>query len=177
MLLLCYKMMNPSISDSDVFTALRSFLQYLFPNVEIIQSQQNRNPPPKGAFIAMNNVGKRRLATNWRTYTNTEEQKTQNTVMPTEYTIQVDFYGKQSGERAQVFCALFFDYTGSDAFPKNIRPLYVTDPVQLPLITGEKQCLERWKTEVKIQFNPVISTPMEFLDRVSISLIPVPLEE
>lgn len=169
--------MKPDIQDSAVFMALRTFLSELFPDVEVIQTQQNRAPPPRGAFVAMSNVGKRRLSTNLRTYTDTDEAKTQNTVMPTEYTVQVDFYGDGSGERAQTFCTLFFDYYGCDAFPQNVRPLYVTDPQQIPLISGEKQLVERWKTEAKIQINPVVSVPMDFFSEPSLTLIPVPLKE
>ena len=169
--------MKPDIQDSTVFTALRSFLSMLFPDIEVIQTQQNRAPPPPKAFIAMSNAGKRRLSTNQRTYTDTNEAKTQNTVMPTEYTIQVDFYGAGSGERVQTFCTLFFDYYGCDAFPENVRPLYVTDPQQIPLISGEKQFVERWKTEAKIQINPVVSVPMDFFSDLSLTLIPVPFKE
>ena len=132
--------MKPDIQDSAVFTALRAFLSGLFPDVEVIQTQQNRAPPPRGAFVAMSNVGKRRLSTNLRTYTDTDATKTQNTVMPTEYTVQVD-------------------------------------PQQIPLISGEKQFVERWKTEAKIQINPVVSVPMDFFSEPSLTLIPVPLKE
>lgn len=165
--------MTPSISDADVFTALRSFLIHLFPDIEIIQSQENDVPPPKGAFITMSNIGKRRLATNSRTYTDTDEQKTQNTVMPTECSIQVDFYGEESGERVQTFCALIFDYVGYDSFPEGIKPLFASDPMQVPIITGEKQYQERWSLTVKIQYNPVISTPIDFIREAAVSLIPV----
>ena len=169
--------MKPDIQDRAVFTALRNFLSVLFPDIEIVQTQQNRAPPPPRAFIAMSNVGKRRLATNIRTYTDTEEKKTQNNIMPTEYTIQVDFYGSGSGERVQTFCTLFFDYYACDSFPPNVRPLYVTDPIQIPLVSGDKQFVERWKTEAKIQINPVVSVPMDFFSTPSLTLIPVPLKE
>ena len=142
----------------------------MFPSVEVIQAQDNNVPPPKSAFITMNNVGKRRLATNSRSYTDTEDQQTQNTIMPTEYTIQVDFYGEGAGERAQTLSALFFDYFAYDAFPENIKPLFAADPHQIPLITGEKNYLERWSMDVKIQYNPVISTPMKFFDSAAIEL-------
>ena len=165
--------MIPSISDSDVFTALRTFLLLLFPEIEIVQSQNNNVAPPKGAFITMNNVGKRRLATNSRSYTDTKKQKTQDVAMPTEYTIQVDFYGERAGDRAQTLSALFFDYVAYDIFPESIKPLYATDPFQIPLITGEKNYLERWSMDVKIQYNPVISTPMKFIDSASIELTPI----
>ena len=165
--------MIPSISDSDVFTALRMFLMMMFPSVEVIQAQDNNVPPPKGAFITMNNVGKRRLATNSRSYTDTEDQQTQDTVMPTEYSVQVDFYGEEAGERAQTLSALFFDYVAYDSFPDNIKPLYASDPFQIPLITGEKNYRERWSMDVKIQYNPVISTPMTFFDSASIELTPI----
>lgn len=166
-------MTKPDIEDRDVFVALRNFLIGLFPDIAVIQAQQNRAPPPMDDFIVMSKIGKRRLATNLRTYTNTDEQKTQNNVMPTEYTVQVDFYGEGSGDRVQTFCTLFFDYYACDSFPDNVRPLYVTDPQQIPLISGEKQFLERWKTEAKIQINPVVSVPMDFMEVPSITPMPI----
>lgn len=169
--------MTPSVQDRDVFVALRRFLTHLFPDVAVIQTQQNRSSPPKNAFITMNSRGRKRLSTNLRTYVDTDEKQAQDTVMPTEYTVQVDFYGSGSGDRAQTFCTLFFDYTACDFFPETVRPLFVTDPAQIPLTSGEEQFVERWTVEVKLQINPVISVPMDFFENPSLTLIPVPLNE
>lgn len=169
--------MKPDIQDDAAMTALWTFLSVMFPDIEVIEAQQNRVSPPRGAFIMMTPIAKERLSTNLRTYTDTKKQKTQNTIMPTQYTIQVDFYGAGSADRVQTFCTLFFDYYASDSFPENVRPLFATDPQQIPVFFGEKQYVERWKTEVKIQINPVVSTPMDFFTDVDVSVITVPFKE
>lgn len=169
--------MTPDITDSEVMTALRDFLMLLFEDVPVILAQTNRVPPPKGAFIAMTKTAKRRLATNFRTYTDPGTTGTQNTQMATEYTVQLDFYGEGSGERVQTFCTLFFDYYGCDNFAENVKPLYVDEPQQIPLISGEKEYIERWTVSPRLQYNPVVQVPMDFFDSPEIALIPVPLNE
>ena len=57
--------MNVSIPEKAVFTALRTFLvSVLPPSVEVIRAQVNRVASPKGPFVTMTPLSRRRLATN-----------------------------------------------------------------------------------------------------------------
>lgn len=161
------------ISDFDVFKALRGFIRGLFPDVEVIRTQVNDVPMPKGAFVTMNDIGRNRLATNIRVNHDTgeSESSTQDVIMKTEHMIQVDFYGPGSSMRAQTFATLFRDYYAYDNFPENIKPLFCTDPVQMQLITGEEAYMERWRCNAHIHLNPVVTIPMEYFDEAAIIAI------
>lgn len=159
------------ITDYDVFKALRTFLMLIFPGIEIVRTQVDNVPMPIGAFIAMNDKGRRRLATNIRTYTDpVTVTGTQNIMAMTESVIQVDFYGAGSAQRCQTFCTLFRDLYAVDNFPSNIWPLFATDPSQTPLIAGEEGFIERWRCEAHIQINPVVNTPMQFFDEGTVTV-------
>lgn len=158
-------MSNPSVLDTDVFTALRSLLLLILPSgTEVVQTQDNGVPMPAGEFVTMNNVRKVRLETNTDSYVDpgTPNAGSQNILTPWEFTIQLDCYGADAGDWAALIAAVFRDEYGCSNMPSNIQPLYTSDPVQLPLITGEKQYLQRWKVDMAIQYNPVTSVPMSF---------------
>ena len=165
--------MTINTTDQQVFQALGTFIQLILPDLVVIQGQQNRTPMPKTDFCLMNNVGKRRLSMNHVSYTDTTDQQTLNADQSTEYTIQIDFYGAKAGENAQSIFTLINDGYGWDAFPDYVKPLTTGDPVQTPLITGEKQYLERWRVDVKMQYNPVVTAPIQFFDDVDIETINV----
>lgn len=165
------------MTDYNVFKAMRGFLVLLFPSVEVIRTQVDNVPMPKGAFIAINEIGRKRLATNERSYTDNYDPDvevqipgTQNTKMQTQVSMQVDFYGDGSADRCQTFSTLFRDFYAVDNFADGATPLYATDPSQSPLIAGEEGFIERWRCEAYLQINPVITTPMEFFDKGSITV-------
>lgn len=57
--------MRVSIPETALLTALRSFLLSVLPaGVEVIRGQVNRTAPPKGAFVVMTPLTRRRLSTN-----------------------------------------------------------------------------------------------------------------
>ena len=58
--------MIPSVTDTQVFTALRSFLLNIFPaGIEVVRGQQNRVPEPVAAnFASMIEISRERIATN-----------------------------------------------------------------------------------------------------------------
>lgn len=156
-----------SLTDDDVFTALRSFILLLLPTVEVVQTQDNGVPMPVNPFITMNNVGKKRLATNTDTIA---DAATMDILTPTQFTIQVDCYGPESGDWAAMIQSTFRDGYATDNFPANIQPLYADDPIQIPLITGEQQFLQRWKLQAVMQYNPVISVPQQSAIQLNIGL-------
>ncbi len=164
---------EPDITDARVFTVLRSYLLSFFPDVEVIRTQDNRVPPPRNGFIALTGTGKRRIETNWRRYVDTAETKVKDVIMPTEYAIQVDFYGKGAGEMSQAFCTLFFDDTSCEMFPNDVRPLYASDPVQMPMVSAEKQYMERWRVDIRMQCNPAVTVPQDFFDKADTQAYPI----
>ena len=160
------------INDQDVFTAMRTFLKSFIPTtVQIVQAQDNKVPMPKGGFITMNNTGMDRLSFNIDNYQSVVQGKT--VLTPTQYSMQLDFYGPDSQEWAMQTMALFRDEYATEIFPPNIQPLYADDPVQIPLIDGEAQYEQRWKLVASLQYNPILSTTQQSMVAVDIALAPI----
>ena len=160
-----------SITEDDLFTALRAFLILVLPvGTEVVQTQDNGVPMPQGPFVAMNQVGARRLATNVHTYAS---DQTMGVETDTQYTIQVDFYGPNSGDWALTFQTLFRDEYAVQNFPAGIAPLYADDPVQLPLINGEAQWEQRWRSAAVMQINPVVTVPQQSATALGVGLVEV----
>ena len=144
------------IIDQDVFRSFVTFFKTFIPSgIEIVQAQDNRVPMPKGPFIAMNNNGMDRLSFNVDTYDAIHQEKFILSSM--KYEVQLDFYGPLSQSWAAETVTLFRDEYATDIFPANIQPLFADDPVQMPLISGEEQYIQRWRLGAKIQYKPTVT--------------------
>lgn len=163
--------------DQDIFKALRGLiLQLVDAGTEVVQAQDNLVAMPKMPFVAMNNVGQRRLMTNLDSWASTGAPSSMAIEQHIEYRIQVDFYGNEASVWATMLQALFRDSYGADFFatisPK-IQPLYADDPVQIPLITGENQYLQRWRVLAVMQYNPTMNVTQDFADALTVGLVSV----
>lgn len=160
------------IIDQDVFRALVRFFKTFIPStVEIIQQQDNRVPMPRDGFIAMNNNGLERLSFNVDTYNAITQEKFILSSMI--YEVQLDFYGSDSQVWAAETVALFRDEYATELFPPNIQPLYADDPIQLTLVSGESQYIQRWKLAAKIQYKPTITTLQQSMLEAVVDGVPV----
>jgi hypothetical protein len=161
-----------SLTSTDVFTALRAFLVAVLPTgTEIVQAQDNGVPMPKGSFVAMNNAGIKRLATNVDSGTpGTSNPGGWSITTPTQFTMALDFYGSNASAMAMTVQAMFRDEAGVALFPATVQPLYCDDPIQLPLITAEEQWLERWRVSAVMQIDPTVSTTQDFATALDIGL-------
>ena len=167
----CKQMIDTT--DSQIFQALGTFITSILPGVQVFQGQINRVPSPKGQFVIMNNVSKVRLAYTENSYTDTDDVQTQNVKARMQYTMQVDFYGPGSGNNAQTFVNLINNDYAYYSFPGDIKPLVSGEPMQIPLISGEKQYVERWKVDIKMQYNPVASVTQQFFDKAQATVVPL----
>lgn len=164
-----------SLSQTDVFTALRSFLLGVLPSgVEVVDAQDNGVPMPAGAFVAMTLMGNKRLATNTITFdAGSSNPGSESILTPGEYTVQLDFYGAGSDANAAITQALFRSEYATDQFPSNIQPLYADDPMQMPLINGEQQYEERWRVQAVMEYLPVVTVPQDYATSLDVGLISV----
>ena len=159
-----------SLSEAHVFTALRNFLLAVLPTgMEVIQTQDNGVPMPAGPFVAMNNIGIKRLSTNKNTYDTTAQTK--GIEVPTMYSVQLDFYGPSADSSAAIVQALFRDDVGVHLFTDSVVPLYADDPQQMTLINGEQQFEQRWRVEVAMQYNPVVTMPQGSATALNVGLV------
>ena len=164
-----------SLSSTDVFTALRAFLLAVLPaGTEVVQTQDNGVPMPAGPFVAMNNSGVKRLATNVDSGTpGASNPGGWSITTPTQFTMQLDFYGPTASAMAMTVQAMFRDETGLALFPATVQPLYCDDPMQIPLVTGEQQWLERWRVSAVMQIDPSVTTTQDFAGALDIGLVDV----
>lgn len=157
-------MTSPNITNNAVFTALGDFLSVLF-DCDIIKGEVNLVSMPQGSFILMNDVGKRRISQNHPSYSIDGNQQVKT---PTQYDIQLDFYGADAGEMSQTFLMLWNDGYAYDHLPASIKPLYCDDLKQISLITGEENYLERWTTTAHIQYNPAVTVPVNLIEDIPV---------
>lgn len=99
---------------------------------------------------------------------------TNQALAPTRVTIQLDFHDSDgSADNVQTVFTLFRDQYGCaffEGYPISIIPLYADEPRQAPFINGENQYEDRWTLDVVLQVNPVVSTPQQFADTVTVVL-------
>ena len=152
-----------------IFADVRAYLQTVVgASVEIFQGLGNRVPSSSSdSFIVMTALGQYRLATNVNTDvdgffsvplipTQTQHQQSMR------FDIQLDFYGPNSGDWVEMVATLFRDPYSCDALGLVCQPLYADDANMSPLITAEKQYLERWQLVASVQVNPVVVTALDF---------------
>ena len=173
--------MAPEVTEDELMTAFRAFLVGLAltgvdPD-DIIQSQINRVPEPKGAdFIMMTPTYRRRIATNVETWSTApdpapppEELRMERS---TEITMQLDVHGPNSADNAQTIATVWRSDYGCRAIdPEIFQPLYASDGHQAPFINAEKQYEFRWVMSLLMQANVAVSTPMDLADSIGVEII------
>jgi hypothetical protein len=90
--------------------------------------------------------------------------------------IQVDVYGPNSGNFAQIVSAMFRDGYAVDQFAAispAISPLYADDPRQLAFSDGEQQYENRWSIDVELQIDQTVTVPQQFADALKINVVNV----
>lgn len=162
----------PDIADQEIYTAVRAVLLTVLPaGTEIVQGVQNRVPMPKSGWVLMTVVAQKRISTNRGQFSD-PAQATAIT-MPTQHTVQLDFYGTPALSWATAAQTLFRDPYSTELMPANIQPLYADDPMSIPLIDGENQWESRWKLDVQLQTNPHITIPTQSATEISVSLVSI----
>lgn len=166
--------MTPSITDTQVFTALRSFVLGVtgLDGKLVMRGPLNRVAMPKGEFILISPLSRVALSTNKSAY----GASTKSVTRSTQWGAQVDCYGALSGDMAEIVSTLLRDPYACEKFAAidpNIQPLYATDPNQLPLVTGEQQYEVRWSFTAYLQYNPVTEVPQDSADELVIEFVSV----
>lgn len=161
------------LTDAEIFQAVRAFIvRAVVPEgVQVVQSQQNRVAMPTGPNFVMMTASRRVfLSSGYRAYRPADRE--QDIQRSTSVGVQLDFYGPDSADYAQRFSTLFRDDYGYQAMAASgVVPLYSDDGTQMALTAGEKQWETRWKVDAVVQVNPVVSTPMQFADRVAATIV------
>jgi hypothetical protein len=166
------------ITETQLMTWLGNFLLAVLPTgVTVVQGQQNRVPMPNGDFVTMTTVVTPKLATSvssWQAGSGNpgiEENQTS-----TRWDVQLDFYGPSAQQNSMIVSNLVrTDYT-CRYFADNgysIAPLYADEPRNGAMINAEKQYQSRWILQASFQFNPTITTPLDFAAELKVELVEV----
>lgn len=154
----------PSITIDNVNAALADFLEPLMPaGTQIVRAQTNRVAMPPPPCIVLTEMGQYDLSTTRAAYDITTGADFQRS---TRIDFQLDFYDGQAGEMCNTAKTLLRSSYGPENFPEGIKPLYCSDGIQSPLITGEEQYEARWTVTVSMQYNPAINVAAEQFDTV-----------
>lgn len=172
--------MTPSVTQSEVFTALLSVLSTItsLPSGQILQGQQNLVPPPAPAdYVIMWPLWRKSLDTNedggWIGVANPTAIEVTTSV---EFGIQVDVFGPNSGDNAHVIQSLFRDEYVNDlliATGYNVASLYPDDPRQMPFVDGENQYEQRWSIDLHLMIAPVLSPAMQFANTAKTTIVEI----
>jgi len=161
----------PSILIDTIIDALAAYLVPFVGGVPIVRGQVNRVPMPQGAFVELTEILTVDLSVPYAGY---------DTVLgtailhgPARIDIQVDFYGAAAGDYCKAAKTAFRTGWGFDAFPTDIKPLYMSDGAQSPLTTGEQQYETRWTLTASMQYNPTVSVPQQFADALAVNIVNV----
>ena len=148
-------------------TSTASFLRGIMPWIpakNVVRGQSNGTPAPLPPSIVITEI----LQTQYTT-TRTKLNPVASTMaynMPRRLDLQLDCYGPRASEKANVAVTKLRSIAIEGAFPDGVEPLYCGEPVQIPLITGEKQYETRWSVTVSLQYNEPVTVSQESFDVV-----------
>lgn len=161
----------------DVYTKLGTFIESVVPaGVPVIQLPVDRAsmPPPVPGFVGMRAMLQARIMTNLDRWNPADVAPVAIEIeQAVRLTVQLDCYGASAGDWAVMLSTVLRDEYGVTALAPVLAPLFTDDPRFAPLIDGEEQYERRWIVPAVMQYNPVVSTPMQFADAAEADLINV----
>jgi len=163
-----------SITESNLYTACRSFLIGVLP-CPVVQGQQNRAAMPVGDFVTMTSLGTTALSTDKATYQ--PNASTQTHGRSTRWDVQLDFYGPNAADNANIVATLFksdFACSQVEATGVDMDPLYAEEPRQIPFVNAENQYEKRWSVQCAFQFNPTVVVSQQFA--ASLHVVPASID-
>lgn len=153
------------------FKAVKDFLQPLMPaNTKIVRGMANNVPPPLPPSLVITEVGMPQYTTT-RTQLGGEDYGELTFSMPKMLNFQLDFYGNDAGTMASTAATMLRSLYATEKFPDGVEPLYCSDAIQAPLITGEKQYQTRWLTTLSLQYNSTVTVAQQSFVNVGESTV------
>ena len=167
-----------SITEDQLYTALGNFLVgILGSSVSVIRGQVNRVSMPVGDFVLMTAMQMQALSTNKQVWTpGSVNPGIDSNSTSTQWKVQIDVFGPNAGTNVVACANLVRTSYACDVFTASgidMQPLYGTEPRNMAIVNGEAQYENRWTFEFLAQFNPVISTPLDFAIALTIQLVEV----
>lgn len=149
------------MTPDQAVVAVANFLRPLMPvATTIVQGQANAVPAPKPPSIVITPVGKPQYTTT-RVTSGGSLSQIDTYLQPVILQLQLDFYGKDAGNMSGVANTMLRSGYAVENFPSGVAPLYCSDAIQSPLITGEKQYEARWIITLSLQYNASVTVGQE----------------
>lgn len=93
---------------------------------------------------------------------------------PTRLVVQLDVHGPASSDNTKIIEGLFFSAVATDFFDAEgyaVQALHADVARQVPFVNGADQYENRWTMDLHLQIDPVLSTPIQFFDEVTPSVV------
>jgi hypothetical protein len=159
----------PTIVIDTVIEKLAAFIAPFIPGGEVVRAQVNRVAMPANPCAILTELLGVDLCIPYLDPTITAETATIKG--PTRIDVQIDFYGPLAGNYCKAVQAAFRSQWAYGQFPANIRPLYTSDGVQSPLLTGEQQYESRWTLTASMQYNPTVTVPQQSANALATNIV------
>ena len=94
---------------------------------------------------------------------------------PSQYTVQIDFHGPNSGDNAEIISVLMRSSQGVGLFQAtgyDVTPLYCNDTRQMPWSNAENQTEKVWSVDAVMQVNSIVWIPQQFFSALSVTVKP-----
>lgn len=166
-----------SLTDKQVFTALRAVLLGMLPGLTIVRGQDNEVPESRAAdFITMTGTFRRRLSTNVDTLAYAGFAGLHQAQTAEQMDVQLDIHGPNGVNNAEIIKTLFRDAYACEAFAAqgvDLQPLYADEVRQVPFVNAESQYEDRWIVDISMQGNFVITTPQQYANTLVAGIVEV----
>lgn len=162
-----------TITDDQLRQALLTFIEGAG-ETQVFAGQDNEVAQPTGQYVMLQTLYTKGLSTNKEAW-NTTAQTVDNG-RDTEWCCQVDVYGPGAADRANLLALLVKTQYACGVFASSgvdMMPLYATDPQQTTMVNAEEQYEERYTFEFHAHYNPVVTTPGQFANVLTITPIDV----
>lgn len=150
--------MSVDLAITSTATFLRGLMPWI-PANNVVRGQTNGTPPPLPPSIVITELLQAQYTTT-RTKLNTAGNQS-TYLMPRRLDLQIDCYGPRAAEMANTATTMLRSLYATERFPDGVEPLYCSDPIQAPLITGEKQYETRWSVTFSVQYNAPVTVSQE----------------
>lgn len=161
-----------SITEDAIEGVLYDYLAGLFdasvaPN--IIRGFQNMTATPLGSYIVVSPGQKERQDALVRDYD--ADAGTVTMTRSTTYSVQVDCYGPQGADWADVIAVTWLSLWACDRLAgTGVTPLDVDQPTQLNIVNGEMMYEPRFMLRLHLQVNTAVTVPQDFATTATVDV-------
>jgi hypothetical protein len=175
------EVVNPAVlspTEDQTFDAMWAWVTSLFdPSiaVQVFKGYQNMASTPYGTYVVISPAVKERLNQGLRGYVYNAQTQVGTVTQQrnTNYSWQIDVYGPQAADWADVISIVWRSNTAADALRGGaIVPLYADEPRQLNIVNGEDQYEARFMTTLFGQVNQTVTLAQQFATTATVQVLP-----